>query len=233
MTNMIAYLPQTTPLFRENAPEWKDEWKDEWEDEQKNEQEDEIVALSRLYGSNGSNGSSRHGRLKRRRVALVADSTVAQYRFRNYSDRRAEVVFAIQNPSGSIWVHSKSSYPQGLYRLPTGGINWGESIDAALLREVCEETGLSVVIDQFLGVIDYCFHYEGCTANFASYVFLLTSQDGIPFPTGDEASASFREILPHQLLHLSADLRNLLGSRHCWGQWRAHAHDLAYESLVG
>lgn len=209
MIDMVAYLPQTTPIRHTD------------------EQEDEIALLARLYSS------STHERPKRRHVALIADSAVAQYRFRSESDRRAEVVFAIQNPAGNLWVHSKRNYPTGLYRLPTGGVNWGEPIDAALMREVCEETGLPVTIQRFLGVIEYCFHYEGMTAHFASYVFLLSSTGGTPFPTGDEAIASFREILPSQLLHISADLRNLLGSRHSWGQWRAHAHDLAYDSLVG
>jgi hypothetical protein len=42
---------------------------------------------------------------------------------------------------------------------------------------------------------------------------------------------TFRAISPHQLRQLAANLRNLVGKRRAWGEWRALAHDLVYETL--
>jgi len=105
-------------------------------------------------------------------------------------------------------------------------------VQQALLREVTEETGLEVRIQHFLGLIEYIFHHSGTTASFASYVFHLRS-DGTPprLPQDDEISA-FHAVLPCQLLQLSADMRNMVGDRRGWGQWRALAHDLVYDLLT-
>jgi hypothetical protein len=32
---------------------------------------------------------------------------------------------------------------------------------------------------------------------------------------------------------LAIDLRNLMGMRRAWGEWRALAHDLVYDTLLG
>lgn len=183
--------------------------------------EEEITHLARCYGTP-----------RRLQVKLPACPDMIKYRFRSQSERRAEVVFAIQNPNDSLWVHTKSHYPSHLYRLPTGGINWDEGVECALLREVSEETSLEVGIQRFLGVIEYFFHFEGRTAHFASYVFHLISNGDDPFPTDPNEKISFQPILPNQLLHISADLRNILGDRRRWGMWRALSHDLVYESLI-
>jgi len=50
-------------------------------------------------------------------------------------------------------------------------------------------------------------------------------------PLDGEISA-FRAILPCQLLQLSADMRNMVGNRRGWGQWRALVHDLVYDVLI-
>jgi ADP-ribose pyrophosphatase YjhB (NUDIX family) len=167
----------------------------------------------------------------RRVFHIQADSYIRAYRWRADSDRRAEVVFAIQDPAGKIWVHAKAHYPSHIYRLPSGGIDWDEDVHHALLREVVEETGLCVSVRRFLGLIDYHFHDKGSTARFASYIFHVIS-DGRPPTLPDNGEISqFRAILPCQLLELSADMRNMVGDRRGWGEWRALAHDLVYDLL--
>jgi ADP-ribose pyrophosphatase YjhB (NUDIX family) len=175
--------------------------------------------------------AARFGAPVRRVCHVQADEYIRSYRWRTDSDRRAEVVFAIQDPAGRIWVHAKSHYPGHIFRLPSGGIHWQETVQSALLREVAEETGLVVGVRRFLGLLEYCFHHGNSTAHFASYVFQLVS-DGAPprLPCDGEISA-FRTVLPCQLLQMSADMRNLVGDRRGWGHWRALAHDLVYDVL--
>lgn len=168
----------------------------------------------------------------RRTFHLQADEYIRAYRWRSDCDRRAEVVFAIQDPVGKLWVHAKAHYPNHIFRLPSGGVGWDESVLHALLREVEEETALEVRVQRFVGLIEYRFHHAGSTMKFASYVFHLWSKGNAPrLEAGGEISA-FRTILPFQLLQLSADMRNLVGDRRGWGQWRALAHDLVYDVLT-
>jgi len=174
----------------------------------------------------------RYGAPTRRVFSIQADEYIRAYRWRADNDRRAEVVFAIQDPAGKIWVHAKAHYPGHIYRLPSGGINPCEPVQMALFREVEEETGLEVAIRRFLGLIEYRFHHNGSVRSFASYVFHLQSSMILPRLPADGEISAFRAILPSQLLQMSADMRNIVGDRRGWGQWRALAHDLVYDSLT-
>src|SRR6266487_1360095 len=71
------------------------------------------------------------------------------------NDRIGEVCMVIRRKNGKLLTAIKTFYPPGAFRLLTGGIAHGESIEAALLREVDEETGLDVIARRFLAVIEY------------------------------------------------------------------------------
>lgn len=176
--------------------------------------------------------ATRYGPPVRRGHLLHADEYIRRYRWRTDSDRRAEVVFAIADPLNRILLHAKAHYPQHIYRILSGGVGWEESIEDAMLREVAEETNLPVTIERFLGVIAYEFHYRDEVAHFASYVFYLRTDFSVPVCVRDNEISAFHTVLPSQLLAVSAELRNLIGDRHGWGQWRALAVDLVYEQLV-
>jgi 8-oxo-dGTP pyrophosphatase MutT (NUDIX family) len=190
-----------------------------------------IVRLAAVLGDEVASLSRKYGAPERLLYSIQADDYIYSYRWGKDSDRRAEVVFAIQDPSGNIWVHAKSHYPAHIYRLPSGGVHWDEDIETALLREVQEETGLPVRVERFLGLLEYTFYYAGSTAEFASYVFYLRSGGGKPIAEAGESICEFRPIPPTGLSEIAVDLRNLIGDRRGWGQWRALAHDLVYERL--
>ncbi len=119
-----------------------------------------------------------------------------------------------------------------IYRLPSGGINLAEAVEAALFREVEEETSLTCTVERFLGLLSYQFRYGDETAEFASYVFVLRTDFAQPVCQREDEISGFCLCCPAQLLDVSSELRNLIGSRYGWGQWRALAVDLVYEELV-
>lgn len=97
--------------------------------------------------------------------------------------RRAEICYVMHrgDPGEGVLLHIKTIYPDGAFRLPTGGIHQGEGVFETLIREVYEETGLrvgegadQVQVDQFLGVISYRLrHQEMGAFDFATYPFLV------------------------------------------------------------
>lgn len=175
----------------------------------------------------------RFGEPLRRAFVLPVDESIRRYRFSDAGDRRAEVVFVIQDPMGGIWVHAKRNYPRNTFRLPSGGIAWHEDVESALLREIGEETALEVVVERFLGLLSYEFHDEERVAHFASYLFLVRSLGGVPCPEPGEAITEFRKVPPSRLLEIAADLRTLGGERFAWGLWRSLCHDMAHDALLG
>lgn len=179
--------------------------------------------------------ASLYGTPLHRRYDVNAGGSILRYRWRKDSDRRAEVIFAIQGPGEQIWLHTKHQYERPIYRLPTGGIHWEERVEEALVREIVEETGLvSFTIRRFVALMTYQFHHSNSRASFASYLFLVENCGGkLVAPEDGDEVAEFRPILPGQLPQISADLRNILGNRREWGYWRALSHDVLYEVLLG
>jgi 8-oxo-dGTP pyrophosphatase MutT (NUDIX family) len=102
--------------------------------------EAEVAALAARYG-------------EPRRVAAVLSGTPFDPLI--MTDRFGEVCMVIRRPGGALLTAIKTFYPPGAYRLLTGGVGHGEPIEAALLREVEEETGLDVEVQRFVAVIEY------------------------------------------------------------------------------
>ncbi|NIY65559.1 NUDIX hydrolase [Streptomyces malaysiensis] len=64
----------------------------------------------------------------------------------------------IPNAEGKVLLLHRAAddYLGGLWELPSGGVDAGETLTEALHREVAEETGLTVtVIETYLGHFDY------------------------------------------------------------------------------
>jgi ADP-ribose pyrophosphatase YjhB (NUDIX family) len=156
-------------------------------------------------------------------------------------DRYGEVCMVIRRPNGRLLTMTKIHYPKDSYRLLTGGINHGESILDALLRETYEETGLQVEVKRFLAIAAYRITNVSDSPLFYTFAFLLDELGGtLGTIDEDEQVAGFLEVEPVELPGL-ADKLNHLGSHYDnafqaqwgpWGQFRAVIHCLVYEALL-
>lgn len=146
--------------------------------------------------------------------------------------RRGEVGMVILRPSGRVLVHTKDFYPGAVFRIPTGGISWGETVLDALKREVWEETGLTAEVLRFLAAAEYRFADGARELPFVTYLFLLRQAAGAPLPQDSgERIAEFDEVEIPDLLRLAEILEGLKGEWAEWGRFRAVAHRLAAELL--
>ncbi len=148
----------------------------------------------------------------------------------------SEVCLVLQRPGGRFLTLTKAFYPPGVYRLPTGGIERGESLTDALWRETWEETGLEAKILRYLAHLTY-LHNEGRL--FHSHVFLLAAE-GTPVPQEPleqisgfhEASTQELLAMAHRLEHLPEEFsRELNAAWADWGRFRAVVHRVVAQAL--
>lgn len=67
----------------------------------------------------------------------------------------AGVGAVITNSAGQVVLIRRGKAPrEGQWSIPGGRIEWGETIEEALRREIMEETGLTVRIERLIDVID-------------------------------------------------------------------------------
>lgn len=66
----------------------------------------------------------------------------------------------------------------GVWGLPKGTPDEGESLEAAALREVSEETGLTVEIVDKLGVVQYWFAHDGTRFHKWVHYYLMRATGG-------------------------------------------------------
>jgi len=183
--------------------------------------EKEVADLARRYGP-----------LERRHYVLEVGERVFTYWREERGDCRGEVALFILRPSANVILHAKDFYPEGVYRVPTGGIERGEDVVTAVHREAREETGLTVAIKRCLGVLEYEFRYRGETLPFVSYVFLLQENSGQLRPQDEgERITSFREVPLTELQAVAQNLRAIEADWSDWGQYRAIVHSFAAQVL--
>ncbi len=139
-----------------------------------------------------------------------------------------EVCMAIRRPSGHFLLQTKANYPRSVMRLPSGGIHRGEPVDAALLREIWEETNLSVEVDRFVAHITY--EHAGNHARFSSYLFVVSEISGeLRSNDPDEKITHWCEAAPADLPTYASALRDIHPKWRNWGQFRAAALDILFD----
>jgi 8-oxo-dGTP pyrophosphatase MutT (NUDIX family)/N-acetylglutamate synthase-like GNAT family acetyltransferase len=97
---------------------------------------------------------------------------------KSFSQKRShDVTMLIEGIDGRFAVMSKHSYPPGIYRSPSGGVNPGEDLLTGALREAKEETGLDIDLKRFLLHITLDIGHEGEAITWDSYIFHATTED--------------------------------------------------------
>jgi ADP-ribose pyrophosphatase YjhB (NUDIX family) len=173
-----------------------------------------------------------YGHPEIRTIDLEGDEYLFSTRLNRSRNKRGEVVLAIERPGQSVLLHRKSWYEPGVYRLLSGTIDWDETVETALERELWEETNLSLGTTHFLGILDCVISYDYREVSFISYVFQLTRTEGVlELPIDAEDISDFRDIPIADLPTVAENLRNVPSPRSGWGRWRALAHDFVYEML--
>ncbi|MCX7843314.1 MAG: NUDIX domain-containing protein [Clostridia bacterium] len=147
-------------------------------------------------------------------------------------DRRGEVVFCVIRPNGRIITITCEEYPQGVYRIPTGGLGHREDVVHAVKREVMEELGLTVDVKKFLGVIKIRFLYDKEHIMFYSYMFLLKEVGGrLLIDALEDEVSDIREVNCNQLYEMAESLLDIGGKWKDWGKFRYVSTMAVYEKL--
>lgn len=156
--------------------------------------------------------------------ASFFDDFVRSFRHRA---RRGEVVLLLRRPDGQLLLHTKSFYPEGVFRLPSGGMLPGESVLGAARREAREEAGLNLRNPRPLGFLSVTFQRGWHRRYFHSWL-VLADVEGDPRP-GDtqERISGFRWVPPEALAEVVDQLRALPPRWTDWGRFRALAHEAA------
>jgi len=141
------------------------------------------------------------------------------------SRRRGEVAMVIQRTAGWVLLQTKTHYPPGVFRLPTGTVHAREPVEAAMLRELHEEANLAPGTSRRLGRIEY--RIEGGRRDFFTEVFLIEAPTGQLRPNDvSEAINAWREAMFSELPQVAAELRRLEPPWNGWGLFRSILHDL-------
>lgn len=108
------------------------------------------------------------------------------------------VDIVIKRRNGSIILIKRRNPPyQGLYALPGGFVEEGETVEAAAIREAEEETGLKVKLTNLIGV--YSDPNRDPRGHTVSIAYLAQEQGGTLHPATDATEAKSFKTPPHKL----------------------------------
>lgn len=145
---------------------------------------------------------------------------------------RGEVCMAIMRPNGTLLLQTKRSYPGGVMRLPTGGVQTDEDLETALLREIWEETNLTVTVDAYVASIGY--RAGDRVSHFRTHLFFVRELTGeLMSNDPHEAISAWDEAAPASLRDYAQALRAIDASWRDWGEFRAAALEVLADHLLG
>ena len=83
-----------------------------------------------------------------------------------------------------------------LYYLPGGHIEWQESAQAAVVREIREEIGYSATVERFLGIVEHAWNFPGNTVCCHTHEINLIFNMDVP-------DLHLKSIIPQQEDHVA------------------------------
>jgi 8-oxo-dGTP pyrophosphatase MutT (NUDIX family) len=92
--------------------------------------------------------------------------------------RLHDITCFIKQDAGYVVIQKHQYARSGIYRAPSGGANSGESLYNAAIREMYEETGLTVQLNRFVLDMHLDVICKDRTIPWRSLVFLATPVDG-------------------------------------------------------
>ena len=157
------------------------------------------------------------GTLRRVKLNFVSKKFFEEFKYLIQSDRWGEVAFCVERKNRKNIVIRSQTYPKGVYRVPTGGIRYGEEVSHALYREIREELGLAVDSPRFLGAVFYEICYREEKLEFISFVFHLKETGGTILE--DATEQEIHEFLEADKKMLTRICRNIEQHRGSWQDW--------------
>ncbi len=146
-------------------------------------------------------------------------------------DRRGEVALFVNNDEHKVLLHTKPFYPQGIDRIPTGGIHADEAVLTAMERELLEETGFRVLEYHFIALVVYEFKFDNNSLSFPSYLFEIKADGHEPKPIDEsEQISAFSWCDKENLRKVIDRLNSIEGTRwKAWGRFRSIPHEIYLE----
>ena len=131
-----------------------------------------------------------------------------------YKNPTPTVDVVVWNENSIILIRRGKDPFKGKWALPGGFVDFGESVEAAALREVKEETGLTIAIRAILGV--YSAADRDPRTHTMSTVFIAESIGGSPIGGDDAALAKWTSLDDVVLEDLAFDHGLILGDFKRW-----------------
>ncbi|MDD5602690.1 MAG: NUDIX domain-containing protein [Eubacteriales bacterium] len=134
--------------------------------------------------------------------------------------RTGEVVFAVIRPNGKIIAVTCDGYPEGVYRIPSGGTGKGEDPVSAVQREVKEELGLEIAAPELIEVLNIRFVCGRENFNFTSHIFIAAETGGrLMSDATDNEIGGVRELDAGNIAEFQEMVGKLGSVQGRWNDW--------------